>query len=799
MPHGGLAALKKRRPPPPAQEPRAAGGHPAAGGPPEGLPLRWPAAWAAAAAAVWTAVVAWRLCATYARLETQPWADFVLACAFLPRIALGYAPRLFYLAGLWLVWFSLGRLLLRFLKAGRPEAQDDTLAWKLEHAMLCAGAGMAAASLGLLLLGLAGFLHPAALRWLFWAALAASCASTLPAACRSGWAPVFRRPSRLPGPWDGAALLLLFCAAVLNLLSVYPPVIFYDALVYHLALPKLYLLRHGIVPTPHNVFTGVPFGVEMLYGWCLALTKDNLPSVLHASLGLAAAAALWAAARRLGGPSTGLLACLLFSLCPAVLVSGAVPGVELGGSFYCVLAFLALLRSAEAPEGRALPWSVLAGWLVGAAMGTKYSLMPVGVVLVATHLWMVRGRPSAWRCTAAMAAAASLAVLPWLVKNAWFYGNPLHPFLNGRLGLAGPADWSGFLASSGSRDLTEVLTTAAGLKRLLLQGWESTMGRPPMNNWPGPAFLLLLPWALLTRWGARPMAAAPSGERRGTLPCEDGGPMAAALAAAGCLAVWTASTSHMRFLIPGLGFVALAVAVAVDAGAFPAWLRRLGWAVAIVAGAFNFQVVFHQRMERGLTAFLSGEQDTARYLMRVRPTYSQPYYSAMAFIDEKLPPDARVLFLGEARAYYCERDFIASTVFDLNPFWTELRGSADAAELSRRLKAMGVTHLFLNASELMHRRDSAVVMPREDMRRQVFDDFWTLYLRKLFEDRQTNVPDDPHWVIVYELLGEPERDPSARPANPARELLNALETARPKEAGSSQARAALLSPETARP
>ncbi|MBI5883211.1 MAG: hypothetical protein HZB91_08910, partial [Elusimicrobia bacterium] len=63
--------------------------------------------------------------------------------------------------------------------------------------------------------------------------------------------------------------MFLAVAGVLNLLCALAPEIYYDSLNYHLALPNLYLLKGRIVATPHQIFSGLPFGGQMLYGLAL--------------------------------------------------------------------------------------------------------------------------------------------------------------------------------------------------------------------------------------------------------------------------------------------------------------------------------------------------------------------------------------------------------------------------------------------------------------------------------------------------------------------------------------------------
>ena len=148
----------------------------------------------------------------------------------------------------------------------------------------------------------------------------------------------------------------------------------------------------------------------------------------------------------------------------------------------------------------------------------------------------------------------------------------------------------------------------------------------------------------------------------------------------------------------------------------------------------------------------------------------------MEYINERLPADAKVLFLGEPRAYYCERDFIAATVFDNNPFWVAARGAHSAEELLARAQKLGITHLFLNVNALYSNASRPTVMPKDIVMGKAFGDFWARYLEVVFEDRKKSVGGaTTGWLIVYKLLDRPAADPRLSPGNPFRDVLQALQ------------------------
>ena len=93
--------------------------------------------------------------------------------------------------------------------------------------------------------------------------------------------------------------------------------------------------------------------------------------------------------------------------------------------------------------------------------------------------------------------------------------------------------------------------------------------------------------------------------------------------------------------------------------------------------------------------YLRGSETQDAYLSRVIPSY--PLFR---FINERLSSGARILFLGETINFYCVREVIASSAFDINPMVPIVKGAATAEGIRARLKEKGITHLLVNFPEI---------------------------------------------------------------------------------------------------
>jgi len=70
------------------------------------------------------------------------------------------------------------------------------------------------------------------------------------------------------------------------------------------------------------------------------------------------------------------------------------------------------------------------------------------------------------------------------------------------------------------------------------------------------------------------------------------------------------------------------------------------------------------------------------------------------WMNQNLPSDAKVLYVGEARAYYAKQTVVWSTAFDQHPVTAMSRQARSAEELLAALRAQGITYLYVNYSEL---------------------------------------------------------------------------------------------------
>jgi hypothetical protein len=65
------------------------------------------------------------------------------------------------------------------------------------------------------------------------------------------------------------------------------------------------------------------------------------------------------------------------------------------------------------------------------------------------------------------------------------------------------------------------------------------------------------------------------------------------------------------------------------------------------------------------------------------------------FVNDELPPDARILMLDANRSFFCRRAFLADSLFQASQMNALLRTTSDRAGLAALLHRLEVTHLLV--------------------------------------------------------------------------------------------------------
>ncbi|HID04133.1 MAG TPA: phospholipid carrier-dependent glycosyltransferase [Desulfobacterales bacterium] len=174
----------------------------------------------------------------------------------------------------------------------------------------------------------------------------------------------------------GVGLVLLFIVVII--LSLVPPVS-RDAMIHHLAVPKIYLKNGGMYELPHMPFSYYPMNLQLLYLIPLYFGNDIAPKFIHFSFALLTAWLIFKYLHYRSNKVLALFGALFFLSIPIILKLSITVYVDLGLIFFSTASLLLILMWVE--KDFPLRFLVLSAVCCGLAMGTKYNGLVTFVIL----------------------------------------------------------------------------------------------------------------------------------------------------------------------------------------------------------------------------------------------------------------------------------------------------------------------------------------------------------------------------------------------------------------------------------
>jgi hypothetical protein len=453
-----------------------------------------------------------------------------------------------------------------------------------------------------------------------------------------------------------AALFAIFTA--LYFINAWAPEWSSDGSGYHLGLIARYLRAHGFERVTTNMYAGLGEGAEMLYALAFAFGRHSAAALVHFSFAVALALAMLAYGMRLGKWWVGAGAALLVYASPVVGKDGTSAYVDVAAAAIAFSVFYWLEIWDESAHGGGLSvegadqvgWTfhtphtttmggrndralIAVGLLAGYAYATKY----MGGVLVLYALAFVAWRT--WkqdrerlRPLLVITACAAAMMLPWMVKDWIYLGDPIAPlgasiFRNPNVHVSTLREWS---EDERKYDLPD--------KRKL--PLELTVRGGHLQGVVGPVFLAapIALFALRYRAGRR------------------------LLLAAGVLLVPYFGNIGTRFLIPCLPFIAMAMTLAI--GNLPRMVAALvlfhavsSWPsmIPFYADEVAWKITYFP-----LNAALRRESEDS-FLRRRLYTYAEA-----RMIEDHVPAGERVLAMTSIAESHTSREILVSFQAALN-------------------------------------------------------------------------------------------------------------------------------------
>jgi hypothetical protein len=543
-----------------------------------------------------------------------------------------------------------------------------------EWVFLATGIGLTISGYAVFLLGLTGSLQASGI-WLLLLSLSLFSAA--------GWFRPIRTTPAVPARgsvWERTSVVLLGVLLLADLFLVLTPEVGKDALIYHLAVPKLYLLHHGFYFIPGNIFASYPLLGEMHYLLALFLQNDILAKAMNYAVlcGILLGMGLFASfpLRKHIFP---VLSMLIFLSIPSVFAVSHMAYNDLFVTFFTLAALYSFVRWSE--QGLTV-WLILCGIFAGSAAACKYTallLTPLGCLGI---LWSASRRKvetsQTLRSLALFTAAALIAGSPFYLKNWAMTGNPFHPFLYAIFGGRG---WD-----TDQARLYDLFIQSLGMGRTvldyLLLPWNvslrAKMDSPQFDGILGPVFLLTLPFL--------------AGLRRLETPVR-----LLLFYLLLTFLFWASSAQQIRYLIPLLPILALLTGTIMTRYQSHRRIFAMLLCIVVASLAFNGYYLFRDFAKVIPMKAITGIESRDEFLSR-----RLPHYPMYRFVNRNLPPDARVFLIYMKNfTYLCDRDCYSDSMFEAHTLQKILQEESSAEGVRNRLKALGFTHLLYDVVFLL--------------------------------------------------------------------------------------------------
>jgi hypothetical protein len=512
--------------------------------------------------------------------------------------------------------------------------------------------------------------------------------------------------SNLDWVWKSIILLSLMIA----LIGALAPEIEYDALWYHLWLPKVWLTQGQPVDLISEYVSLYPLQGELVYANALSIGGDVAAKLVNFTWFVLTALLVFQFTRRFFPPVSPWLATAIFVTFPTVLWEATTAYIDILLAFYTGLAIYALLCYVE---NHSWQWLFLTAINFGLALSTKHLgwfallISSVGLVI---YIWLREKRLRKAIGPALFIIGLSiLFAIPWYFRSYTASGNPFFPEFYYIFGANPLERWDGLTQRS-----LDAFFDHFGRPRTLLNqitlSWDMTIHSYRYGGTLGPMTLLILPGVLLAwktsragRWlmalifffvvlWASPMS---SFQLRFLVAIT---PLLAVIIA------YTLSIISVKFRIRKWSTVIFtALLVGILLGNLPPW-------VALHQGDWNETPFWLTHVVRKIPLdVVTGKVTQKQYL-----SSNVASYAAWDYINNNLPEDALILTFSGGDHYYSERSRLWSDSTLARPaVWGANVGQE--RKMLNALDNLGVDYILFDKEQLTTKNMASLAITQPEV------------------------------------------------------------------------------------
>ncbi len=527
------------------------------------------------------------------------------------------------------------------------------------------------------------------------------------------WFELCRQTGRASSLYLAGAVLALATSAAVGAL----PIISRDALIYHLAVPKWWLVADRVIEIPWHEWSHFPLLLSGAYAGFLELGLGRLTPLYHLSyLVILSGMILSFVFYKFQDSELALLTGAVALVMPLSIKLGSEPMADLAVAVFFG-ASLALFTVWTELRGKAKYLSAV-GVALGLALSTKYNALLAAVVTApCAILFLKRWRyplPVAVRTLGVIGLIAFAVYLPWPAKNAIHTGNPFYPFL---ASVFGGADELPFLGEVGPIRYRLEGYGEGVLDLLLIPFRMMVFGR---DDSPQQFDGLLSPILL---FAALSVLMRSSDDKLAPWVRLYGG-VCALYFVASLFLFYALVRYQMPMFLPLLALTAAGISAVGDlrGGIYQTRLYRTLFVLQLLwCGWYGVGLL----ARTGASSYLASNSQPSDYLH----SHLSEFRVAEA-VNEKLPPQAVVYLLFTGNRYFYYDRAVRGAYFSAAPIVASLKRDPSPASLLAEFKQMGVTHLAVH-----NRRTLEALKGLAPSEKAAWSQFVQLHLQLISEDR----------------------------------------------------------------
>lgn len=410
-------------------------------------------------------------------------------------------------------------------------------------------------------------------------------------------------------------VFLFLTQALINLIGVLGPEIAFDALWYHLTFPKLYLENHSIFYVPGGLlyYSAMPKLIEMLYLPVIALNGEMMAKFIHFGFGILSSLAVYSLSRKFFDQKLSMLGVIIFYANLVVAWQSVTAYIDLGRTFFEIMALWGFLNWWEKGERK---WLIESSVMLGLAISTK--LLAIGSILIFSVLIINKCIKTGFKPLIGNLGlywlTSFLIASPWFIFSFINTGNPFYPLFSNAINVGISLD---------PKDLWILFTGLAD----------------PIS----PLYVIFLPLALiffkkLQNWEKIIITYS-------------------VLA----IFVWflTPRTGGGRFILPYLPALSILSVIAINRLKNNSYLWKLCLTLVIFFSIFS--IVYRAAANSKYIPVILGNQSKSEFLAKNLNFNYGDFYDTDGYFKKNIKKEDKVLLYGFHNLYYVDFPFIDSS------------------------------------------------------------------------------------------------------------------------------------------